>query len=209
VMPYLSNIRADLVDPILWWVAMVITWLIMVGTALLLIKMTRRPEIPGISQSGRNDQLAGFLIGGLKGLLTVTFVTAGIQNYALEHVKNVSWAEDQVKASWALKWNDAYHPAHRIWTSKPVRHFVQHIQRMGMQGPDAPMDSQSGDVLEADDVVRTASRAEEGQDSQSSAGEPAGSSGTAPPPAEASETPVEKVERQVNHAARPADPNAN
>ena len=44
--------------------------------------------VPGISQSGRNDQFAGFFIGAVKGLLIAVFLAAGIQNYAMDQVKN-------------------------------------------------------------------------------------------------------------------------
>lgn len=66
VVPYLATIQADLIDRLLWWVSAVATYVVLVGTAMLIIKMTRRPEIPGISQKGRNDQFAGFALGGMK-----------------------------------------------------------------------------------------------------------------------------------------------
>jgi uncharacterized membrane protein required for colicin V production len=116
VVPYLTTIESDVVDRLLWWVSAVVTYLAIVGVAMLTIKMTKRPEIPGISPSGRNDQFAGFFLGAAKGLLIAAFVAAGIQNYGLEQAKNVSWAEEQAKTSWALKWNEAYRPAHRIWS---------------------------------------------------------------------------------------------
>ena len=141
VVPYLTTIQPDLVDRLLWWVSAVVTYLVLVGVALLVVKMTRRPEIPGISQSGRNDQFAGFFLGALKGLVVAAFVAAGIQNYGLEQVKNVSWAEEQAKASWALKWNETYQPARKIWASRPVRHFVDHIQRMGLHRPGDPAET--------------------------------------------------------------------
>ena len=98
VLPYLTTIQPDLVDRLLWWVSAVVTYLVLVGVAMLVVKMTRRPEIPGISQSGRNDQFAGFFLGAAKGLLIAAFVAAGIQNYGLEQAKNVSWAEEQAKS---------------------------------------------------------------------------------------------------------------
>ena len=52
-LPYLTTIQPDLVDRLLWWVSAVVTYLVLVGVAMLVVKMTRRPEIPGISQSGR------------------------------------------------------------------------------------------------------------------------------------------------------------
>ena len=102
VVPYLSTIQPDLVDRLLWWVSAVATYIVLVGVAMLVIKMTRRPEIPGISRSGRNDQFAGFLLGSAKGLLIAAFLAAGILKYGSEPIETVSWAQEQVKASWAL-----------------------------------------------------------------------------------------------------------
>jgi uncharacterized membrane protein required for colicin V production len=156
VVPYLTTIQSDVIDRLLWWVAAVVTYLAIVGVAMLIIKMTKRPEIPGISQSGRNDQFAGFFLGASKGLLITAFLAAGIQNYGLEQAKNVAWAEEQAKTSWALKWNATYQPARRIWSSRPVRHIVEHVHRMGIQRPGDPSD----DPAEGEDesLLRTASR---------------------------------------------------
>jgi uncharacterized membrane protein required for colicin V production len=179
LLPYLASVPADVVDPLLWWVAAAITCVLLVGLATLIIKMTRRPEIPGIPQSTRNDQFAGFLLGATKGFLVAAFVTAGIQKYAMDQVKTVAWVHDQVNASMAIKWNDEYRPAARIWQSKPVRRFVAQVRRMGRQEPGSqnqpPVDGDRGDVPQ----VRTASRhpgleiAGQDGDHASSAGVPA------------------------------------
>jgi uncharacterized membrane protein required for colicin V production len=196
VLPYLTTIQPDLVDRLLWWVSFVVTYLVLAGVAMLVVKMTRRPEIPGISQSGRNDQFAGFFLGASKGLLIVAFMAAGIQNYGLEQAKNVSWAEDQAKASWALKWNETYQPARKIWASKPVRHLVEHVKRMGFKPPGDPIETRGGD-LEDESLVRTASRPVEAEDTggdhrSGGSASPAGSSrSSATPPAEAPQTTTE------------------
>jgi uncharacterized membrane protein required for colicin V production len=158
VTPYLSTIQLDLVDRLLWWVSAAATYIVLVGVAMLFIKMTRRPEIPGISQSGRNDQFAGFLLGSAKGLLIVTFLAAGILKYGSGPIETVSWAQEQVKASWALRWSEEYQPVPRIWSARPVRHFVDHIQRMGLQKPGEGSQSPAGEELEEESPVRTASR---------------------------------------------------
>ena len=159
VLPYLPTIQPELVDRLLWWVSAAAVYVVLVGIASLVIKMTRRPEIPGIAQAGRNDQFAGFMLGATKGLLLAAFATAGIEKYAMEQVKTVAWAEEQVKVSWSLKWSETYRPVPRIWSSRPVQHFVNYIERMGLRKPGQP--SQSS-VDEEDDTegppVRTASR---------------------------------------------------
>ncbi len=121
--------------------------------------MTRRPEIPGIAQSGRNDQFAGFMFGAAKGVLVAAFATAGIQKYAMEQVKAVAWADEQVKASWAFKWSETYRPVPRIWSSRPVQHFVNYIERMGLRKPGEPSQSPESRDGEAEaPTLRTASR---------------------------------------------------
>ncbi len=135
VLPYLPSIPAELVDRVLWWVSAVLIYVVLVGVVTLVIKMTRRPEIPGIPEASRNDQFAGLLLGLVKGALIAVFVTAGVQKFALSHIQSISWADDQAKNSRALKWNEQYQPVVWIWRSQPVSHFVNHIQRMGLQNP--------------------------------------------------------------------------
>ncbi len=160
VLPYLPSIHPDLVDRLLWWVSVAIGYVIVVGLTTLVIKMTRRPEIPGMPQSSRNDQFAGFLMGIAKGVLVAAFMTAGIQKYALSQIATIAWADQQVKSSMALRWNDQYRPAVKIWTSVPVQHFANHIQRMGLQNPaDGP--AHPDEKSEEHPVVQTASRSSE------------------------------------------------
>ena len=159
VLSYVPSIQPDLIDRLLWWVSAAVTYVVLVGTASLVIKMTRRPEIPGISQSGRNDQFAGFLLGATKGVVIAAFAIAGVQKYALNQIKTVTWAEEQVKASWALQWSEAYQPVPRIWASPPVRQFVNYIERMGLRKPGEPSQAPAGEENEGESpLVRTASR---------------------------------------------------
>jgi uncharacterized membrane protein required for colicin V production len=145
VTPYVASIQPELVERLLWWVAAVVTYVALVGVATLVIKMTRRPEIPGIPQSGRNDQFAGFFFGAVKGVVLAAFMVAGLQKYGLEQLKSVPWAEEQAKASWALQWSATYQPVPRLWSSRPVRHFVDHITRMGLQRPGESSQSATGE----------------------------------------------------------------
>jgi uncharacterized membrane protein required for colicin V production len=159
VLPHLPTIPAELVDRLLWWVSAAVVCVVLVGVASLVIKMTRRPEIPGIAQAGRNDQFAGFMLGATKGLLLAAFATAAIQKYAMEQVKAVPWAEEQVKASWSLQWSETYRPVPKIWSSRPVQHFVTYIERMGWRKPGDPSQSPVGEHDDTEDPpVRTASR---------------------------------------------------
>ena len=68
VAPYLPTIKPDLMDRLLWWVAAASSYVVLVGAATLALKMTKRPEIPGMPpQRSRNDQFAGFLLGIAQG----------------------------------------------------------------------------------------------------------------------------------------------
>ncbi len=158
VVPYLATIQPDLVDRLLWWVSAVVTYIVLVAASMLVIKMTRRPVIPGISEPGRNDQFAGFLVGTIKGAVIAAFLAGGIERYGADQVKMVPWAGEQVKASWAMQWTVAYQPVPRIWASRPVRHFVNHVTRMGIQKPGDPsqLPAAPGDGTEP--LFRTASR---------------------------------------------------
>jgi uncharacterized membrane protein required for colicin V production len=158
ILPYLPAIQPDVVDRLLWWVSAPLSYAVLVGIATLLIRMTRRPEIPGLREVKRNDQFAGFLLGASKGLLIAVFVAAGIQRYAVKQITTITWAEDQVKASWALRWNEQYHPASRIWSAPPVRHLVNHIERMGLQSPSEAAQSGANDASGGHTSVETARR---------------------------------------------------
>jgi len=157
VLPYLPTIQPELIDRLLWWVSAAGTYVVLVGCTMLVIKLTRRPEIPGISQSGRNDQFAGFLLGVAKGLVIASFLTAAVQKYAMSQIKAISWADEQVRSSLALKWNEEYQPGARMWSSPPVRHFVNHVQRQGLQNPSDPARSPIDDQGDRP-MVKTANR---------------------------------------------------
>jgi uncharacterized membrane protein required for colicin V production len=158
ILRYLPTIPPEVMDRILWWVAAALSYVVLVGGTTLVLKMTKRPEIPGVPpQRSRNDQFAGFLLGIAKGLLVAAFVTHGIQTFALKQVETISWAKDQTRSSWALKWDSQFHPAARIWDSVPVQHLANHIQRMGWGYVPAPP-AATGEDAQGHPVVQTASR---------------------------------------------------
>ncbi len=158
VLRYLPTIPPEVMDRILWCVAAALSYVVLVGATTLVLRMTKRPEIPGVPpQRSRNDQFAGFLLGIAKGLLVAAFVTHGIQSYGLKQVETISWAKDQSRSSLALKWDSQFHPAARIWTSVPVQHLVNRIQRMG-SAPSSP--PAAGEDVQGRPVIQTASRAD-------------------------------------------------
>jgi hypothetical protein len=195
VLPYLPSISPGLVDRLLWWVSSAVTYVVLVGVATLVIKMTRRPEIPGIPQSGRNDQFAGFMLGASKGVLVAALATAAIERYGMEPIKTVPWAEEQVKTSWAAKWNEEFHPVPRIWASPPVRHLVNYVDQMGLRKPGEPSQSPASEEAEGEGpAVRTASRPSDPQVASdarhaSEPPSPEASSGSA------SQSPAERLDR--------------
>jgi uncharacterized membrane protein required for colicin V production len=209
VQPYLPTMQPELIDRLLWWVSAVASYVVIVGGLTLAIKMTRRPEIPGMPmQRSRNDQFAGFLLGLAKGALVAAFVVAALQKYAMDRIETNSWADQQVKSSLALLWNSQYHPASRIWNSVPVRHFVGQAQRMGLpdHGETGPPDAV--ERAEARPVVKTARKATEDAsrafaDAETRSGPPAP---PAPGPAKAkseSSALEEEVKAAIEAASRP------
>jgi uncharacterized membrane protein required for colicin V production len=213
VAQYLPVIPQDLLDHILWWVSASVSYIVLVGAATLVLKMTRRPEIPGIPpQRSRNDQFAGFLLGIAKGAVVAAFLVAALDIYGSKQIATISWADQQAKASLALRWNEQYHPAARIWGSVPVRHFVNHIQRMGLEGqakssvPDAAKDGHDRPV------VQTARKTPSDGSSEAARREdPQGGSPAAPAPKSAKtkladptvEQAIEDIKAALDAASKP------
>ncbi len=135
VLPHLPSIRPDLVDRLIWWSAAAASYVVLVGLATLIFKLSRRQAF-GLAEPRRNDQYAGFALGAAKGVVVAMFLVSGLERYAVERVKGIAWADEQAQTSKVLKWNAQYRPAMRIWASPPVKHFVNHIQRMGLNNPD-------------------------------------------------------------------------
>ena len=133
VVPYLTSIRPDLLDRMLWWASAVLSYLVTVGVANLLVKLYRKRPY-GEPEPNRADQMAGFLAGAAKGFVVCAFLIAAMERYALTYVRNVPWAEEQARTSNALVWNQEYRPAERIWAATPVQTFVAQVRRMGLNG---------------------------------------------------------------------------
>lgn len=154
ILPYLPTIGPELIDRGLWWTSAVLSYVVLVGLASLAVKVYRRQPL-GLEERNRNDQLGGALLGIAKGGILAAFLTAGIQEYALGHLKSISWAAEQVESSQALAWNTKYHPSARIWSAPPVQLFVNHVKKRGLNG--APKKKAESEAKEAE-PVQTASR---------------------------------------------------
>ena len=153
VLTRLPNIDPALMDRILWWVSAVVSYIVLVGLTTLAIQMIRTPPPPGMARSSRNDQFAGFLLGAAKGLVVAAFLIAGLQAlqaYATELVRNAPWVQQQMnEARRALKWTDQYQPVPRILATPAVRHFVNQIQRNGLNQPSPSEVDEPRQVAEA------------------------------------------------------------
>ncbi|QDV35124.1 CvpA family protein [Tautonia plasticadhaerens] len=139
----MTSMSPELLDRILWWVAAVGSYVVLSGTATGLLsaysrRMARERAASGVARPAhRGDQSAGFLFGAGKGAVVVAFLAAGIQQYSPEYLKAGGWVGGQVGTSHLLALSERYEPARRIWESKPVRTFVDHVRSMGL-GPRSP-----------------------------------------------------------------------
>lgn len=152
VIGHLPTIRPELIDRMLWWSSAVAAYLILVGLATLAVKLHRRQPY-GMDEPRRGDQFAGSLLGIAKALVVATFLVAGVEKYAVAHLKSIPWAEKQIETSRSMALNAQYHPVPRIWAAPPVQHFVRHVQRMGLNHS-----GESDLPQESAPPVRTASR---------------------------------------------------
>jgi uncharacterized membrane protein required for colicin V production len=213
VLPYLPTIPPELLDRLLWSVSAVVSYVVLVGGLTLALKMTKRPEIPGIPpQRSRNDQFAGFLLGLAKGGLVAAFLVAALQKWAMDQIETIPWADQQAKSSLAMLWNSQYHPASRIWGSVPVRHFVSRIQHMGLPAPAESSRSVTPDKTEDPPVVKTARKNAEDASSAADSRKEARSAPPAPPAPKAAkgqvkdpelEQVVEEIKATIDAVSKP------
>lgn len=154
---YLPTIRPDLADRLLWWIAAIASYFLIVGVASMIVAVSRRNTF-GLTEKNRGDQFAGFGLGVMKGLIIAAFAMAGLQKYGEPFLARADWAQDQTKRSVAWEWSEKYQPARKIWASQPVQQLVTHVQKHGLTPPvkgEGPV-KDSGEPVEKS--VQTASR---------------------------------------------------
>jgi hypothetical protein len=162
VLAKVPAIDPGLMDRILWWISVVISYVVFIGLVTLAIKLTRSPQppespkSPGVPSSRRDNQIGGMILGSAKALFIAALIAAGVDKYAPELVGDAPWAERQLTGSYALLWTETYRPIPRIWSTPAVRQFVEHIQRNGLR------DRTEGDV-EKKVVERDTTDAEDSQ----------------------------------------------
>ena len=154
---YLPTIRPDLSDRLLWWIAAVASYFLIVGVASMIVAASRRNTF-GLTEKNRRDQFAGFGLGVVKGLIIAAFAVAGIQEHGEPYLAKVDWAQDQTKRSVAWEWSEKYQPAWKIWTSQPVQLFVSHVQKNGLNPPVKGEKPVKESAEPAEKPVQTASR---------------------------------------------------
>jgi uncharacterized membrane protein required for colicin V production len=224
VAPHLPSIQPEFVDRLLWWVAAIVSYLVIVGTTTILIKLLRRPVDPAlpsgkpvVSTGNANDRLAGFLLGAAKGAAVACVLAAALQKYGLEQLRSVDWVQQQVEASRALAWTEQYQPVPKVWDSAPVQNLVRHIQRMGLNppapaSPSAEKDlsgAEVGEATESPSVTSTETRPPRltlAPAPASSASAVDASSGTARAEARSSDPELEAAIREVREARHTKDP---
>ncbi len=140
VAPYLTSIRADLLDRMLWWSSAAVSYMAMVGVASMIVKLYRKRPY-GEPEPNRADQMAGFLVGATKAVVVSAFLISAMEKYALGYLRKLPWADEQARTSYALVWNQQYQPADRIWSAPPVQTFVAQVRRMGLNGEADPSET--------------------------------------------------------------------
>ena len=134
---YLPKIPPQIVDRLLWWASLAVSYVLMVAVASLAVAVARR-QAYGNSDRGRGDQFAGFGFGVIKGVIVVAFLVSSIQTRGEAYLASLPMAKEQTSESIAWKLNAEYKPADRIWACPPVQLFVNQIQQMGVRGPALP-----------------------------------------------------------------------
>src|SRR5208337_5401067 len=67
ILGKMPAIDAGLLDRILWWVAVVVSYIVLVALTTLAIQLTRPPPPPAPPKSRHDDQFGGLLLGTAKG----------------------------------------------------------------------------------------------------------------------------------------------
>ena len=139
VHDHFPSIQPELMDRFLWWTAAIIAYLLLSGIPSSLVRLARRR--PAAELEARwSDSGAGFLLGVLKGFVTVAFLLWGFDTYAANrYTQEGGWISQQIATSRLLPLARTYHPAERIWTSDPVRLYVHRIKTRGLwTAPEEP-----------------------------------------------------------------------
>ncbi|WP_161602100.1 CvpA family protein [Tautonia marina] len=153
----LTSMTPELLDRLLWWVALVVAFVVLTGVATGILMASRRRITRDRIASGvagpshRGDQSAGALLGAAKGAIVVAFLLSAIQPYMPEYVASGGWVGEQVETSYVLAWSARYEPARRLWEAEPVQALVTHVRQMGLGGTDSDADADPESTGSEDD----------------------------------------------------------
>jgi len=128
---YFPSIGPDVLDRLLWWTAAALSYLLMTGVALSIVRAMKRRTY-GEPEPNRADQGAGFTLGAAKGLIVASCIAAAISSYAPPYFPSAPFAEEQTKSSRAMEWARKYRPAETLWQSPPVQAFVARVKSRGV-----------------------------------------------------------------------------
>ncbi len=132
--PSFPSIAPELLSRLLWWAAASISFAVITGLGGLTYRMSKHRTL-GEAEPNYADQGAGFVLGAVKGLVAVVVLAFVCDRYAVEHLKNVAWLDEQAKGSQALAWSREYQPALKIWETRPVQMYVAHVRLNGLPAP--------------------------------------------------------------------------
>ena len=144
-------INPGLMDRILWWIAAVVSYVLLVGLTTLIIQLSRNPSPDDSTLNARReDRIGGVLIGLGKGLLVAASLATAAVNYNALLIQNIPWIQRQCRGSYALAWTATYRPITRLSETFPVRNFIEHITRNGLKGGMLPEVDGLKSVAESD-----------------------------------------------------------
>jgi uncharacterized membrane protein required for colicin V production len=130
--PHLPSLQPALIDRMLWWAAAVLGYIVISGVPSSLVRLIRsRPAAELDARWG--DCGIGFLLGAAKGLVFVSFLTWGLQSFAVpRYAADPGWIGKQLSTSRGLELARRHEPGRQIWTSEPVQLVVDRVRTRGL-----------------------------------------------------------------------------
>jgi hypothetical protein len=134
--PHLPSLQPAIIDRVLWWAAAVLSYIVVSGVPTSLVRLVRsRPAAELDPRWGDNGM--GFLLGVAKALITVSFLTWGLESFAVPRYANDSgWVGKQLNTSRGLELARRHQPGRQIWTSEPVQMVVNRVKTRGLGAVD-------------------------------------------------------------------------
>lgn len=142
----IPSVRPELLVKLLWWVAAVVSYLVLGGIPASLLRLHRRRPMADLEPRWR-DAGAGFLLGVAKGVLYAAFLLWGLESAsAKKYLQANDMAQQQITASRAVEFARTYQPAEKVWSSQPVQTYVGRIKSRGFWLDDGTHPEAKGDA---------------------------------------------------------------